>query len=108
MPHEFSEVRFPRDERDCSTCHVEESNLLPLPAGLGPTTINIAGVTVPGDKALTAPTAAVCTSCHDDEAAQAHARLNTLENADGSLTESCNVCHGEGSTEAVSKVHAGG
>jgi OmcA/MtrC family decaheme c-type cytochrome len=106
VPHEFSEVRFPREESDCSTCHVDDSHLLPIPDGLGPTTINIAGVTVPQDGALTAPTAAVCSSCHDSEDANVHVRLNTITNMDGSLEESCNICHGEGKIAAVSEVHS--
>jgi hypothetical protein len=44
----------------------------------------------------------VCVSCHDTDAAQAHAQLETGMGGQ----ESCPVCHGEGRDFAVSKVHA--
>jgi predicted CXXCH cytochrome family protein len=43
-----------------------------------------------------------CLSCHDSEAAAAHAETNTTMSG----AEACTVCHGEGSSKAVSAVHA--
>jgi OmcA/MtrC family decaheme c-type cytochrome len=105
-PHDYTQIRFPGDLRNCSACHEEDTQLLPLPSALGPTVINIAGAPVPGDKAVFPPTTAVCTSCHDGDSTLTHARLNTLSPAPGVFEEACDVCHGEGSAEAVSEVHA--
>jgi OmcA/MtrC family decaheme c-type cytochrome len=49
------------------------------------------------------PIASVCTACHDDDAARAHAESQTASNG----TESCTVCHSEGRDFAVSELHAG-
>jgi OmcA/MtrC family decaheme c-type cytochrome len=46
---------------------------------------------------------AVCAACHDSIAAAAHYALGT----DASGAESCAVCHGPGSFEAVDVVHRG-
>ena len=91
----FNGVLFPGDRRDCAKCHVNNSNQLPLPAGLA--------------KADTPrlqyspmwPTAQACLGCHDGDDAAAHAYLQTAP-----FGESCPVCHQEGADFAVSKVHA--
>jgi hypothetical protein len=44
-----------------------------------------------------------CTSCHDSEAVDAHAELQTKELG----VESCAVCHGEGKELEVITVHDG-
>ena len=100
--HDFGAVRFPGDLRDCETCHAPGTQFLPLPSGLLPTlqTIVSGGTEqVVGD---VPPVTSACTSCHDSDAAAAHAETNTT----GSGAEACAVCHGEGSVEAVSVVHA--
>jgi OmcA/MtrC family decaheme c-type cytochrome len=105
-PHDFSEVLFPGDLRDCDTCHTGGSQLLPLPGGLLPTRESV--VDTSGGPAVETTTGATpviqdaCLSCHDSDAAAAHAETNTA----GSGAEACNVCHAEGSVEAVSLVHA--
>jgi OmcA/MtrC family decaheme c-type cytochrome len=93
--HNFNEVRFPGDRRDCTTCHVGVSYTLPLPQGV------MASTTPNGYWTPTSPVAASCLSCHDSLEAAAHAFLNTA-----SFGESCVVCHKEGAEFAVSKVHA--
>jgi len=106
--HDFSEVRFPGDLRICESCHVDGSELIPpypdtaLPTSrtqLDPAT----GNPVPADPPQTEPITAVCTACHDSDAAIAHAATQTAP--DGA--ESCPVCHAEGRDVAVSVVHAG-
>jgi OmcA/MtrC family decaheme c-type cytochrome len=93
--HDYSEVEYPGDLRNCSACHVDGSEQLPLPEGLLATT-------TPQDWwNPTMPNAAACLSCHDDDDAAAHAASNTTF-----FGESCSVCHGEGKSAAVDKVHA--
>jgi OmcA/MtrC family decaheme c-type cytochrome len=93
--NDFSDVRFPGDRRDCSTCHVNGSEQLPLQAGLqniddqrGP--INPIG-----------PIASACTGCHVSAATASHALANSTR-----LGESCEVCHGSTAEFSVNKVHA--
>lgn len=100
-PVDLGEVRFPGDRRDCETCHLEGTNLLPLPEGLLPTRITtiVGGVeTVVEERP---PTQAACLACHDTAQAQAHAQLNTFGGV-----EACHVCHAEGRVVPVSEVHA--
>ena len=93
--NDFSDVRFPGDRRDCSTCHVNSSEQLPLDAGL----LNIddqRGYINP-----VGPIASACTGCHATEAAASHALANTTR-----LGESCAVCHGPNGDFSVDRVHA--
>src|SRR5262249_38061588 len=105
-PHDFSEVLFPGNLRDCDTCHTGGSELLPLASGRLRTRESI--VDTSGGRAVETTTGArpviqdACLSCHDTDAAAAHAETQTT----GSGAEACDVCHAEGSFEAVSLVHA--
>ncbi|MDO8577687.1 MAG: hypothetical protein Q7R50_00705, partial [Dehalococcoidales bacterium] len=91
----FNEVRFPGDTRNCAKCHVNNSNLLPLPA-------TNANTVAPRELySPLGPAAAACLGCHDSKPAAAHAALMT-----DTLGESCAVCHGQGKEFAVEKVHA--
>jgi len=106
--HDFGELRFSGDLRDCAACHVEDSQLLPpYPSTAMPTSRTMldpqTGDPVPADPDHIAPITAVCTSCHDSDAASAHAETNTA--TDG--IEACLVCHQEGRDFAVSTLHAG-
>ncbi|MDX2171268.1 MAG: OmcA/MtrC family decaheme c-type cytochrome [Deltaproteobacteria bacterium] len=106
--HEFSDVLFPGDLRICSSCHVDDSELLPPYPGTALPTLRTqldpaSGQPVPADPPQTGPITAVCTACHDSDAAIAHAQTQTAP--DGS--EACYVCHAEGRDAAVSVVHAG-
>jgi OmcA/MtrC family decaheme c-type cytochrome len=105
-PHDFAEVLFPGDLRNCDTCHVGDSQLLPLPGGLLPTRQSVVDASVvPAVELVTGSVPAIqdaCLACHDDGAAAAHAETNTT----GSGAEACNVCHAEGSVAAVSEAHA--
>jgi OmcA/MtrC family decaheme c-type cytochrome len=91
----FNEVRFPGDRRDCSTCHVGNSEQLPLREGL-------LASQAPRDPINPQPPAtAACLSCHTGLPAASHALLNTSQ-----LGEACEVCHGQNAEFSVSKVHA--
>ncbi len=93
--HDYSEVTFPGDLRDCETCHLPNTYTLPTPAGALPT------VSPSTPIELMPPMTASCLSCHDGDSAAAHAAANT-----SSIGESCTTCHGDGKTYAVLKVHA--
>ncbi len=91
----FNEVGYPGDLRNCSACHVNGSEQLPLSTDLATVKSPNAAIPVMGK------TTAACLACHDSLPAAAHASVNT-----GSLGESCATCHGSSSDFSVSKVHA--
>ena len=93
--NEFSGIGFPGNRSNCSMCHVNGSEQLPLPA-------TAAKVLDPrGPISPMGPETAACTSCHTSAAAAAHAQANTA-----SLGESCAACHGLNAAFSVNKVHA--
>jgi OmcA/MtrC family decaheme c-type cytochrome len=98
---DFGEVRFPGDLRDCETCHVAGTQTIPPPAGVLPTVESVVNGSEEQIVGSIPPASAACTSCHDSDAAVAHAESNTT----ASGAEACAVCHGEGSTAAVTAVH---
>jgi len=93
--NDFSDVRFPGDRRDCSTCHVNGSEQLPLQAGL----LNIDDQRGPINPI--GPIASACTGCHVSTPATSHVLAQTTQ-----LGESCEVCHGSTAEFSVNKVHA--
>ncbi|MBX3025008.1 OmcA/MtrC family decaheme c-type cytochrome [bacterium] len=100
---DFSDVRFPGDRRDCQTCHAAGTNLIPpfpghaLGTQLGHLDPATGQLIVDG---RLGPITSACTSCHDSDAAMAHAETQT-----GSSGEACEVCHAEGRDVAVSAAH---
>lgn len=97
VAHDFTEVRFPGDRRECEMCHFEGTYELPVPEGALSTVVdNTITVTE------TLPERAACTSCHDSILANFHALLNSDE---GAGVETCAVCHGEDADFAVESVH---
>jgi OmcA/MtrC family decaheme c-type cytochrome len=104
--HDFAEVLFPGDLRNCQTCHAEDTELLPLPDGLLPTRASVvdtsSGTAVEVVTGAVPPVQDACLACHDGDDVAAHAETNTT----GAGAEACNVCHAEGSVAAVSEVHA--
>ncbi|MCB1041875.1 MAG: OmcA/MtrC family decaheme c-type cytochrome [Acidobacteria bacterium] len=93
--HNYNEVGFPGDRRNCEACHVNDSYQLPLPSDALSTLTERDWFSPMG------PTAAACLSCHDTIDAAAHAFVNTAP-----FGESCTACHGEGREFSVEKVHA--
>jgi OmcA/MtrC family decaheme c-type cytochrome len=94
-PHNYNDVRYPGDLRNCMACHESGTYGMPLP-----------------DEALETPTerdwytpmqpgAAACLSCHGTEHAAAHAWTNTAP-----FGESCASCHGDDRAFSVDFVHA--
>lgn len=94
-PHNYNEVGFPGDLRDCNSCHVNNSQQLPLPD-------DRLAVTDPRGfiNPVGAETAA-CLSCHASQAAASHALTNTTQ-----LGEACAACHGVNRDFSVDRVHA--
>lgn len=91
----FNEVAFPGDLTKCSTCHVGNSYLLPLPAGTANTQAPREFYSPLG------PVASACLGCHDSKSAADHAVINT----DLVFGESCAACHGKGRTFDVATMH---
>jgi OmcA/MtrC family decaheme c-type cytochrome len=103
--HDFSEVLYPNDRRNCEACHAQGTELIPPfssdALGTLMTSIDPATGDEVVDGRLGAITAA-CTSCHDSDASMAHAATQT----DLMGREACEVCHAEGRDVAVSESHA--
>jgi len=93
--HDYSEVEYPGDLRNCEACHTGNSQQIPIADGALPT------VTPQAWWSPMQPQAAACLSCHDGDDAAVHAYTNTTF-----FGESCSTCHGEGKEASVDKVHA--
>ena len=93
--HDYSDVHYPGDLRNCETCHVEDSYGVPLPEGALPTHSPAAAIPV------MQPITATCLSCHDGDSSVSHALANTSV-----YGESCETCHGDGKSASVERVHA--
>jgi OmcA/MtrC family decaheme c-type cytochrome len=99
--HNYNEVTFPGDRRNCAKCHVGTTYTLPVAT-------SAASVTTPRDYFTTqGPGTAACLGCHDNKDAAAHAYLNTVT-FPGATTgaEACATCHGVGKDWDAAKVHA--
>ena len=94
-PINFNGTRYSGDPRNCAKCHVNNSNLVPVPDGLAATEAPAFFYSP------VQPTASACLGCHNGEDAAAHAYQMTAP-----FGESCPVCHQEGADFAVTKVHA--
>lgn len=93
--NDFGGVRYPGDRRNCTACHVNGSEQLPLRDGL---------LEVKHPRGLLpqmGPATAACLGCHTSVAVASHALANTTR-----LGESCAACHSSGNEFGVSKVHA--
>ncbi len=93
--HDYGEVEYSGDLRNCDACHVNNSQQIDLPAGVLPT------VTPQDWWSPTGPQSAACLSCHDDDSSAVHAYSNSTF-----FGESCSTCHGQGKDWSVDKVHA--
>jgi OmcA/MtrC family decaheme c-type cytochrome len=125
--NDFSDVRFPRELRNCVNCHIDANGKgtfeLPIKATLG-TTVNTQsnylvppGATRsinvnPNDDLRMTPTAATCSACHDNAEVRSHmvrtggASFATLQaNIGTTIVERCANCHGPGKDRDVRKVH---
>ena len=83
----FGGIIFPQDVRNCTKCHAESDTWKQKPSRLA------------------------CLACHDSDAANTHAKLETYipdpnDPYGPSAEESCTVCHGAGAEFSADKVHA--
>ena len=115
--NDFGDVRFPGILSDCNTCHVDDSYELPLSGDVSPTVVDsgsggsplVVDLDPSNDLVIT-PTASVCSACHDKAVAQTHmeqngAQFNVSRTAAAVPTETCEICHGPGTTADVAVVH---
>ncbi len=93
--NDFSGVGYPGNRRNCSQCHVNGSENLPLVGERLPAKDPRNLVTTLG------PVTTACTGCHQSRDALSHALANTT-----AIGESCAACHGANSEFSVSRVHA--
>jgi len=93
--HDYSDVVYPGDLRNCDACHVNNSQQIPVESDA------LSTITPQAFFSPMMPNAAACLSCHDSEDAAAHAFTNTAF-----FGEACGTCHGEGKVASVDKVHA--
>ena len=113
--YDEDQVHYPGDLSNCTACHTKEEDTFTLPLAdsvLGTTVDTGEDRADPADDIVTTPETAVCASCHDNSKAISHMTSNggnfatTQEAIDsGEVVEDCSVCHGEGRTADVSKVH---
>lgn len=94
-PHNYNEVLYPGDLRNCAKCHAAGTWNVPTPAGSLPT------LTPRDFYSPQQPAAAACLGCHDNVDAAAHAYVNTAP-----FGEACAACHGTERDFSVDKVHA--
>lgn len=99
----FSEILLPQDIRNCTKCHTStrSSCTTSQTCGVGQQCKNNVCV----NRSWVSPSGEVCLSCHDSAPAAAHAAVNTYQDPDGGIIESCEVCHGENSEFSVEKMH---
>lgn len=95
-PHNYNAVKYPQTLANCSACHLDGTESLPLATDLLPTT------DPRGLFEQAQPATGACLSCHTKVSAAAHADLNIS----GTFGESCDVCHGSGAEFSVERSHA--
>jgi OmcA/MtrC family decaheme c-type cytochrome len=99
VPHNYNDVGYPGDLRNCTHCHVNGTQQLPAPGE---------SVVTPRDFfSPMGPGTAACVSCHDSRDAVAHAFINTTRfPGSDEPAESCAACHGPGKQHSVDQSHA--
>ena len=90
--HNYNEVTYPGDWRNCVACHINNTQNLPAKPGL-------LNVKTPRDYMTEqGPGTAARVGCHDARDYVAHAAINTA-----TFGESCGTCHGTNSEWSVSQ-----
>jgi OmcA/MtrC family decaheme c-type cytochrome len=94
-PHNYNNVVYPGDLRNCVACHEPGTYGVPAPEGSAPV------ITLRNYYTPVQPAAAACLACHSSVDAAAHAYVNTAP-----FGESCASCHGDDRQYSVDEVHA--
>ncbi|BCS31763.1 hypothetical protein TBR22_A09670 [Luteitalea sp. TBR-22] len=119
-------TKYPGELRNCVACHVDDGKRgtfeLPLKPGVLGTTFDTRSISPtgtvtidmnPADDRKVSPTAAVCSSCHDEGEEIDHmvrdggASFDTTQLAldQGLVVERCVRCHGPGRDKSVRRMH---
>ncbi|MDH3588079.1 MAG: OmcA/MtrC family decaheme c-type cytochrome [Gammaproteobacteria bacterium] len=119
--HDYSHVIFPGELdklKQCDVCH-DGNTFYPVGADVLATTIDSGeDLGDPTDDINITPNAAVCSSCHESALATAHMTHNggafdAMQSADGTMIsasegtviETCVLCHGPGADADIREVH---
>ena len=92
--HNYNEVLYPGDRRNCEACHVDDSQNVPIPSALVVHDANEFINPMP-------PNTAACIGCHDSLDASAHAFVNIAP-----FGEACGACHADNREFSVAWAHA--
>ena len=114
--HDYSDILFPGNTSDCSSCHVPDSNVLDPGMGiLGPGILptitreftKVDGSNVVLDTFSLQPVITVCTSCHGNLTVNAAGNALTGDNHLGGPQPeaACIECHAEGDPLGAAEVH---
>ena len=115
-PHTFDFV-YPGKLNNCEGCHVEDGFYPVDPAAVLGTTVDANDPATPTDDVVVSPNSAVCSSCHVSSLAANHmiqngGDFNATKDADSNLVssgvETCQLCHGPGSSADVAVMHGVG
>lgn len=96
IAHDFTHIRFSGERQECSICHEDGTETVPLPAEALSTIVTESDILVSEVLA----TRAACTSCHDTPEANSHSLVQTAGDV-----ESCAVCHSESDEYSVTGSH---
>ncbi len=111
--YDEDKVHYPNQLNNCTTCHVNNSYQLPLRNNVMGSTVSTGeDIKNHDDDIVISPTAAICSSCHDNSEAKIHIESNggsfsttKLQIDSGVVIEQCSVCHGIDRVYAVDTVH---
>ncbi len=95
--HNYNEVVYPGDLRNCAKCHTAGSQNLPSAGDPVITELDYFSPQGPGT--------AACLGCHDNRDTAAHAFLNTTT-LRGQPAEACGTCHGANADKSADRSHA--
>jgi OmcA/MtrC family decaheme c-type cytochrome len=94
-----AKAEFPNDPRRCAMCHINNTQLLPLPTGAkGSLKTGTTNTSLDGTPVL--PITAACIACHDNPLVENHTDSKVVNGA-----ETCASCHGTGLLMGVDFVH---
>lgn len=114
--HTF-DFKYPGKLNNCEGCHVENGFYPVDPAAVLGTTVDAGDPADVTDDVVVSPNTAVCSSCHVSDLAANHmiqngGDFNATKDADSNLVtsgaETCELCHGPGSSADTAVMHGVG